>query len=280
MEKSVINRLLLFSAFLLLLLYGCATATRFIFSPGTTLADPPAPVGFHYQTIWFEATDKTKLHGWLVPGDPAAPMVLFFHGNAANITHRAPNIAYLHKLGLNVFIFDYRGFGKSNGTPLREEDLYKDARGALLFLKGIDWNGKRLIYYGRSMGATVALQMALEQPPAGIILECPFTSLPDIATLTNPISYGLFGKLFIKDHFNNEKKIKAVSTPLLIFHGKKDQITPFEMSIRLYSLGNQPKSLFLVENAGHSDCYVMGGEGYRNSWKSFLKNTTNYTCSF
>ena len=280
MKKSVTKRLLFFIAILLFFLFGCANATRFIFSTGATSADPPPPVGLHYQAIWFKAPDNTKLHGWLVPGDPTAPMVLFFHGNAANITHRVPNIDFLNKLGLNVFIFDYRGYGKSNGTPLREEDLYKDARGALLFLKEKDWGGKRLIYYGRSMGATVALQMSKEQPPAGIILECPFTSLPEIATLMKPISYDLIGKWFIKDRFDNEKKIKEVSTPLLIFHGKKDQVIPYEMSIRLYSLGNQPKSLFLVENAGHSDCYILGGEEYRNSWKSFLKKTTNYNCSF
>jgi pimeloyl-ACP methyl ester carboxylesterase len=203
-------------------------------------------------------------------------MVLFFHGNAANITHRLPNIDYLHQLGLNVFIFDYRGFGKSNGVSLREEDLYQDARGALKWLKGSEWDSSKVIYYGRSMGATVALQMALEQPPAGIILECPFTSLHDIAMKTNPISYGLVGRWFIKDRFDNINKISSISAPVLIFHGKKDRIIPFGMSVKLFSFAKEPKTLHLVNEAGHNNCYLTGGEEYKKLWISFVGKYSNY----
>ncbi len=276
MKKSATKRLLFFSLMLVFLLPGCDTATRFIFKPVTTLAPPPETMGFEYQIVWFEAADKTKLHGWFVPGDPSAPMVLFFHGNAANISQRVPNIAYLHQLGLNIFIFDYRGFEKSSGVPLREVDLYQDARGALNWLKRNAWEAKRLVYYGRSMGATVALQMALEQPPAGVILECPFTSLPSIAMRTSPISYGLAGRWILKDRFDNANKIPSISAPLLIFHGKDDRLIPFEMSIELFSLAKKPKSIHLIENAGHNDCYIIGGEEYRKAWISFLTNYANY----
>ncbi len=247
MIKRPTPKVLFFSVLLFFLLSGCNNATRFIFKPGQTLAPLPETIRLEYQNVWFEAPDGTKLHGWLIPGDPAAPMVLFFHGNATDITHRLPNIEYLHQLGLNVFIFDYRGFGKSNGVSLREKDLYQDARGALKWLKESEGgSSKGLIYYGRSMGATVALQMALEQPPAGIILECPFTSLHDIAIKMNPISYGLVGRWFINDRFDNKTKISSISVPVLIFHGKKDRIIPFWMSLKLYSLAKEPKTLHLV----------------------------------
>ncbi len=269
--KAARSRLLLLA--LIIMLSGCETATRFVFSPGKELSASFETPAFQYQDVWFEAFDKTRLHGWWIPGDPSAPLVLFFHGNAANISHRVPNLEYLHQLGLNLFIFDYRGFGKSEGVPLREEDLYQDARGALRWLQNNSWKPEQLIYFGRSMGATVALQMALERPPGGVVLECSFTSLPDIAIRTNPLSFGLMGRWLIKDRFDNEKKIPSLQVPLLLLHGREDKIVPYTMSEKLFSLAREPKTFQLIEGAGHSDCYLVGGELYRNAWVDFINDT-------
>lgn len=256
---SLIVMLLVYSPF------GC-DGTRFIFSSGQDVFSTPDEAGLAYEDIWFLSRDGVQLHGWLVPGDPKMPLIFFLHGNAANISYRVENLQYFNKIGFSTFIFDYRGFGKSHGQAIREEDLYMDARGALDYLKTRGWRSARMIYYGRSMGAAVSLQMGLEFAPAVVVLECPFTSMSDIAKHKAPITYALFGWWMIDAKFDNLNKIKKLSTPVVIFQGDSDKIVPKEMAQRLLQQANEPKSLHLIAGGGHSNLYQVGGDKYKNVW--------------
>jgi fermentation-respiration switch protein FrsA (DUF1100 family) len=173
-------------------------------------------------------------------------------------------------MGLPVFIFDYRGYGASEGRPLTEEDLYRDGRGALGWLRQRGWSPDRMIYYGRSLGGAVALQMALETPPAGVILECSFTSLRAMAKKRTPVLYALAGWWGIGDRFDNLGKISRLQSPLLVIHGDRDQIVPWIMGKQLFEEAPEPKTFLSVAGAGHSDSYIAGGSSYQQAWKNFL----------
>ena len=248
---------------------GCGLGTRFLFSTSHDVLATPDQRGMPYEDVRFSAEDGVQLHGWLIPGSPEKPLVLFCHGDAANITYRVENLRYLHDLGFSVFIFDYRGFGASAGEATSEEDLRRDARGALAWLEGRGWPPSRLIFYGRSLGAAVALALALETPPAGVVLEAPFTSLAEIAWHLSPFSYALFGWWSLDARFDNIDAIGRLGAPLLIFHGTRDPIIPPEMSLRLFARAPEPKTLCLVPGGGHSNAYLAGGEMYRQAWLRF-----------
>ncbi|WP_291315919.1 alpha/beta hydrolase [Desulfuromonas sp.] len=249
---------------------GCSLGNRYIFNSSPEVIATPEERGLPYEEVWFPSSGGARLHGWYVPGSPGRPLVLFFHGNAANISHRVENLDYLHRLGLPVFIFDYRGFGASAGTPTGEEDIYEDARSAVAWLAGRGWSPARTVYYGRSMGAAVALQMALERPPAGLVMECSFTSLREIARHMTPVTYALVGWWGLDNMFDNLGKIDALDRPLLLFHGDSDTIAPPAMAERLFAAANEPKTFLLVPGAGHSDAWEIGGQTYRDAWLAFL----------
>lgn len=256
-------------------LTGCGAGMRYVFTTSHDTQQTPGEAGLAYEDVRFSAKDGVRLHGWLIPGEAGKPLVVFFHGNAANISHRVENLLDLHQMGLSVFIFDYRGYGSSDGQALSEDDIYQDARGALDHLAGRGWRRDNLIYFGRSMGAAVALQMALEEPPAGLVLESPFTSLREIAWQMTPITYALVGWWGVGGAFDNLGKIGTFSGPLLIFHGDRDPIVPLSMSRRLFAEAREPKTLHVVHGAAHSDAFRAGGPDYRKAWLGFLSGLSS-----
>src|SRR6266567_6409068 len=173
LDRAIISAGVLFW---LITIAGCSLGNRFLFSSKSEFSANPAHYGVPYEEIWFPARDGAMLNGWFVAGAPAAPLVLYFHGNDGNLSDCAEYLKLLHDLGFPVCVFDYRGYGQSHGETLRENDLYEDARGAIAYLERRGWRHERMIYYGQSMGAAVAVQMALESPPAGLALESSFTS--------------------------------------------------------------------------------------------------------
>ena len=244
---------------------------RFVYSTTRDTRGKPSDFGLAYEEAWFASRDGVRLHAWLVPADPAKPLIFFCHGNAANITHRLENILTFNRMGFPVFIFDYRGFGQSQGEPLTENDLYQDARGGLDFLLARGWLPARTIIYGRSMGAAVALQLGLEVAPAAVVMECPFTSLSEIAWHLRPITYALVGWWGIGARFDNLGKIDKLKVPIMILQGEKDVTTPPHMAKRLFEKANEPKSFHLFPGGSHSDLYKVGGEDYKAAWTEFLQ---------
>lgn len=239
---------------------------RFIYYPEAHLEATPAHVGLDFEDVSFAAEDGVGLHGWYVPGRRGETLV-WFHGNAGNISHRLDNLRHLHELvGVDVLIFDYRGYGKSEGTP-SEAGLYSDARGALRYLRGRgDVDAARIVYFGRSLGSAVAIDLAASEPPFGLILETPFTSVREMATriLPGPLT------AIVPSIFDNLAKIPSIAAPKLFIHGDRDELVPYEQGRSLYDAAQPPKGFFTVRGAGHNDTYVVGGERYFRQIEKFL----------
>lgn len=237
-----------------------ALEQHYIYFPDRQLIATPAAVGLAYDEAPFAAADGVRLHGWYLAGEAGQPVVLFCHGNAGNISHRLEALRLLHTLGVSVFIFDYRGYGLSEGKP-SEKGTYADARGALAWLTERGWTPARIIYFGESLGAAVALQLAVEKPPAGLVLESPFTSIAAMGRHHSPMLHFLLGWL-LDARYDNLAKIVKLRSPLLIVQGEADTIVPPAMAQQLFVAANEPKILRRIPGAGHNDLLFVDGRAY------------------
>ena len=251
---------------------NAALEGMFLYFPARELVASPADLGLPYEDVRFSANDGTRLHGWYLPGDEGQPLVLFYHGNAGNISHRLDNLRLLNELGVSVFIFDYRGYGQSDGKP-SEVGTYADARGALTWLKGKGWTPERMIYFGRSLGGGIALQLALDQPPAGLVLESAFSSIKAMGKRHYPLLWHLAGWL-LSARYDNLSKIGQLRSPLLLIHGDRDAVVPFTMGQELFHRAPEPKRFFPIPGAGHNDTFDRAGEDYLQVWREFLLRET------
>ncbi|MBI3988988.1 MAG: alpha/beta hydrolase [candidate division NC10 bacterium] len=243
---------------------------RLIFYPHKTIIATPADEGLAYDDVSFKTSDGVVLNGWFVPGKPGSATLLWFHGNAGNISHRVENITLLHNLlGIHVFIFDYRGYGRSEGK-VSEKGTYRDAEAAYTYLRSRkDLDPSKIVFFGRSLGAAVAVEMALRAQCAGLILESPFTSIREIANHVFP----LVGFLF-RTRYDSLSKIKRIRVPLLILHGDQDEIVPFSMGRRLFEAANEPKEFYRIKGADHNDTYLVGGIAYFEALGRFIETAT------
>ena len=161
-----------------------------------------------------------------------------------------------HLLGVHQFIFDYGGYGNSEGHPT-ERGTYLDARAALEYVKSrSDINPKHVVYFGHSLGAAIAIELAIEYPPFGMALVAPFSSIKDMAELT--VSFPHVGWL-VRGHFDSVKRIKRVHTPLLVLHGELDEIVPHWQGAKLYQAANRPKRFVTLHGASHNNVHHVAG---------------------
>ena len=191
-------------------------------------------------------------------GGPARAHVLLCHGNAGNVGDRVLHAALLAGQGLEVLLFDYRGYGRSTGRP-HEEGLDHDARAALAAAtarRGVD--PSRIFYLGESLGGAVALALALERPPRGLVLQSTFTGIRDMARL----HYAFVPPFLVPDAYPSLRRIAALRAPLLVVHGDRDEIVPFSHGQRLFAAAPEPKRWHPVANAGHNDLLAVAGTGY------------------
>ena len=202
------------------------------------------------RRVQFSASDGTQLQAvWASPTEGKA-VLLFSHGNAGNLLGRIPLVEKLHSQGLGVFLYDYRGFGRSQGSP-GEEGLYQDAEAAWKWIsEEAEVDPERIVSYGRSLGAAVALHLALSRPVAGVILEVPFTSIRDMARKVLP--FFPIGP-FLRESYDNLKGIASLSRPVLIMVAERDQVVAPWMGKALFDAAHQPKRLLTVAEAGHDD---------------------------
>ena len=241
---------------------------RFVFFPTQEVALTPADAGLSFEDVYFTTSDGRRLNGWYIPGAGNTTW-LWFHGNGGDMGHRVEELALAHHtLGVNLFIFDYRGYGRSAGQP-SERGTYGDARAALEYLRGrADATDARVVYFGRSLGTAVAVELAAEHPPAGMILVSPFASLRDMSRLSMPqlpIAAWLAG-----NRYNSLGRIDRVNCPVLVVHGERDDIVPPSQGRALYEAANEPKSLRLLPNAGHNDTCSAGGTVYWDALQEFM----------
>jgi fermentation-respiration switch protein FrsA (DUF1100 family) len=268
-----INHILLIAAVLFVIVFPFTFYQKmenfFIFFPDSNLDASPENWHLPYEDVYFESEDQVKLHGWYFPGQNASDVVLFCHGNAGNISHRLDNVRRLLAHGLAVFIFDYRGYGKSSGKP-SESGLYRDGLAAYDYMirkKGIQ--PEHIIPFGRSLGSAVAIEIALNRPVKSLIIESPFTSTKGMAKTM--LLFSLFS-FIIPAHYNNLGKIPQIAVPLLVMHGDRDDIVPFSMGEKIYQAARHPKFFHAIRGAGHNDTYYVGGRAYFRIFSSFAKN--------
>ena len=276
---SKLKRLAITAALTLLTLLALGIVARqanlldrhFVFFPERRLDGTPADVGLDFEDVFFTASDGVGLHGWFFPGESETTL-LWFHGNAGNISHRISNMVLLRRqLGVSVFIFDYRGYGRSEGT-VSEQGTYLDAEAALDYLRSrrdVDV-AQNLVFYGRSLGAGVAVEMATRHPARAIILETPFTSIPAMGKTAYPyLPVGLLVR-FIRSRYDSLSKITSVRSPVMVLHGDRDEIVPLELAEELFDAANEPKRFYTIEGAGHNDTHLMGGPAYYDAIARFL----------
>ncbi len=224
-----------------------------------------------HEDVFFETADGKKLHGWFVPAssNDIVPVILFLHGNAGNIGHRWEKIRILHDLGVSVFIFDYRGYGQSNGTP-SETGIYKDTDAAYAYLSGRGITPEKIIVYGESIGGAFAIDLAARKSVKALIVEDTFTSVPAMVHRTMPFIPAFVLAL----RLDSLSKITKAPVPKLIFHSVDDEIVPFEMGKALYDAAAEPKR-FVQLRGGHNTTFLDDFETYRSGLMKFMAELKN-----
>jgi fermentation-respiration switch protein FrsA (DUF1100 family) len=238
---------------------------------------PIKALGLHdVEPVAFDTADGLRLSGWFFALDAASPVsravdqrraVIVFNGNAGNRAHRVSIATALRDMGLEVLLFDYRGYGDNPGSPT-EQGLAMDARAAREFVinqRHID--PRNVIYFGESLGTGVAVTLASEHPPAALVLRSPYTSMVDVARYHYswlPVGF------LLRDRYDSVARIPGVKTRLLIIAGDRDSVVPAEFSRRLYEAASQPKTFVSVPGADHNDEGLLTGNAVIEEIAKFL----------
>ncbi len=237
-----------------------------IFFPDPFLMCTPADLALDYDDVFFDTTEEVRLHGWMIPGVGSSALMLFCHGNAGNISHRVDNVRRLHDIGLDVFIFDYRGYGQSGGR-ISETGFYLDAEAAYaVALKHAIARKLKLIVFGRSLGGIAAVHIGARHTCSGLILESTFTNMADMAQVHFPLP---IPRGVVSHRFNALEKIGRINVPILFFHGDVDNIVPIELGRALFQAAKALKEFVTIQGAGHNDTYLVGGRVYFDKIRNF-----------
>jgi len=236
------------------------------FFPDRLLSATPASWGLAYEDVSLGTEDGVKLHGWYIPRQGSDRVLLFLHGNAGNISHRGDSVAIFHRLGLNVLIFDYRGYGQSQGEP-SEQGLYQDAAAAWNYLiETRNFDSEDIILFGRSLGGAVAAKLASEVQAGGVILESTFSSATDVAGSLFPILSRL---VVLRYGFDTAGYLKSVVCPVLVLHSPEDDIIPFYLGEKVFQSANEPK-VFVKMQGGHNGGFLQSQPRYERELGRFI----------
>ncbi len=249
-----------------LLLY--VSQSSMMYHPVKDIYQTPAALGLDFEDVRFKSGDGPFISGWFVPANGAKGTVLFSHGNAGNISGRLETLRILNSLDLNVLMYDYRGYGESEGSST-EETTYHDAMAAWNFLtnqKEIPAN--EIILMGRSLGGAVSAWLATKTEPAALILESTFTSAKDLAAELYPI---FPVRLLMKFDYPTLQYLRKTSVPLLVSHSTNDGLVPFHHGKELYNAAQEPKS-FLEMRGEHGSSHVVTGKEYIIALEKFVNS--------
>jgi fermentation-respiration switch protein FrsA (DUF1100 family) len=242
----------------------------FVFHPSPWInRDWAATSRLPLEDVSFNSGDGTGLFGWYVESRESAGVLLWCHGNAGNIIHRLDNLARFYRAGLSVFIFDYRGYGRSGGKP-SEEGIYQDAFASYAYLtrtRGI--RSEHIVAFGRSLGAAVSANVASQRPVAGLILESAF---PSVEALAKAQTFGLPAHWLLQSRFRLIDRLPDIHVPILVVHGDHDTIVPIEFGRRVYDAAPAPKSFYVIRGADHNNTYLVGGTSYLARLKRFIED--------
>jgi hypothetical protein len=225
----------------------------------------PEAHGLPAEDEWFEAEDGARLHGWWIPHPSAWGTILYCHGNNGNITNRIEAFQSLRRLGVNLFAFDYRGYGRSEGVPT-EGGVYRDVRAAWDHLVAKHEGPKSIILFGHSLGGAVAIDGALHREVAGLVVQSSFTQVRDMARTIYP---SLPLHLIARNQFRSIDKVGRLRMPKLFIHGSEDATVPIDHGRRLFAAAAAPKEWYEVARAGHSELHRHGGLRYYGRLQRF-----------
>ena len=248
--------------------YGGVLALMYVFQralqyfPDTTRT-LPAQAGLpQAEEVTFQSDDGERLLAWYVPARDGKKLVVYFPGNAGGLDLRADRFNWLTADGTGLLALCYRGYGGSSGRP-SEEGLIRDARAAYRFASA-RVPANRIVLFGESLGTGVAIALTAEQPPAGLILDAPFTSAADIGASAYPFAPVAW---LMKDPFHSNRRIGRVTAPVLVLHGEQDRIVPIKFAARLFALANEPKRMVRFAQGGHVN---LDGFGAPKAIREFL----------
>jgi fermentation-respiration switch protein FrsA (DUF1100 family) len=234
--------------------------------PSRAVERSPSTVGLAYEPVDLVTSDNIHLDSWFIPAPEKRGVILFCHGNAGNISHRFDSLLLFHRLGFSTLIFDYRGYGRSQGRP-SEAGTYRDAEAAWRYLTSErSIAPSHIILFGRSLGAAVAAHQAAVHVPGALIVESCFTSVPDMAAELYPF---LPARWLSRLNYNVQLQLQSVSCPVLVVHSRDDEIIPFRHGRALYAAANEPKQ-FLELHGGHNNGFLLTGQAYTKKLDAFL----------
>lgn len=253
-------------AVILLLMYLFQSAL--VFFPTRQIIATPEDRGMAFEDVYLFTSDEVRIHGWFVPANDSRGTILFFHGNAGNISGRLESISIFHDLKLNVFIFDYRGYGNSEGKP-SESGTYRDAEAAWNYLTQVrEISADEIVLFGRSLGGGPASWLADRVDAAGLVLESVFTSAVDLARELYPfipVARLMHIRYPVMEH------VKKVDMPVMVAHSKTDEVIPYHHGERLFKAAKKPV-LWVEMTGGHNDGFIQTGHYYTEGWEQFLQS--------
>lgn len=253
----------------LIVIYIRFIEKRTIFYPAKGIEYSPKEFDLDFEEVFFKTVDNVEINGWFIPAKDSSKAygytILFCHGNAGNISHRIEKIKLFSELGCSVFIFDYRGYGKSRGFP-SEKGMYLDCQGAYDYLLSRKIAAEQIIGYGESLGGAVIIDLVSKNKLKSLIIESSFTSAKDMAKIIYPFlpSYLLSLRL------DAASKIKFINIPKLIIHSKNDEIVPYKIGMKLYDEAAVPKE-FLEVRGGHNSCFYESEDIIKAKIADFLR---------
>ena len=273
--------LVLFFGYTVICAYLWTRQAHYIFRPQREVEKSPAILQLAFEEVYLSVADANgineRMHTWWIPAENKnGHVLLYLHGSALNIGANVTHARRFHRLGFDVFLISYRGYGLSDGDFPSEEQVYTDAQAAWDYIvssRQID--PSQIFIYGHSIGGAVAIDLAVRHPDAaGLITESTFTSIMDVAR--EEIKYRFFPLNFlVHQRFDSIAKVPELKVPVLFLHGTLDQYIPFEMSRRLYAHSPEPKYLKLIRGGGHRNSAKVGGMDYLNAVSNFVKSVQN-----
>lgn len=264
MIYTIVSGLVL--GYLVLVAFVYLRQAKMLYFPSREIDATPADAGLAYDDVTLKTADGVTLSAWYIPAPNERGFLVFCHGNAGNISHRLDSLKIFHDLRLSVLIFDYRGYGRSEGEPT-EKGTYLDAEAAYDYLvktRGI--SPSRIIIFGRSLGCAVAAELAVRHKAGALIIESGFTSVPDLGRKFFP---HLPVRLISRFHYATMDKVGGIPIPKLFIHSPDDEIIPFEQGMRLFEKAREPRE-FLKIRGGHNEGFLMSGEQYTGGIDRFL----------
>ncbi len=253
--------------YLFLAIYKFLTQSIEVFHPKKKITLTPFDIRLYFEEVFFKSSDGINISGWFVPVRNSRGVMLVFHGNGENVSDGLTLIDYIkRRMGLTVFIIDYRGYGKSEGKPT-EKGTYLDARAAWEYLTGSrKIKPQNIIIFGRSLGGPIAAWLAKEVKPRALILDSTFTSIKDLAAQMYPY---LPVRKFFRFNYPTIEYLKEITSPVLIIHSSEDYYIPFSHAIRLYNAAKEPKQFLKIEGK-HNNNYIKSEKIYIEGIKYFI----------